>query len=53
MPDLCLIILLFPFLIQKLKKQRDELKKYQKKISAVLESDRLLAKKLLKEGKKE
>ena len=43
----------FSLQFQKLKKQRDELKKYQKKINAVLEKDRLMAKKLLQEGKKE
>ena len=40
-------------ILQKLKKQRDELKKYQKRVNAVIENDRLLAKKLLEEGKKE
>ena len=34
-----------------LKKQRDQLKQYQKRIQNVLEKDRELAKKLLKEGK--
>ncbi len=38
---------------QKLKKQRDELKRYQKRINGVLEKDRVVAKKLLQEGKKE
>ena len=38
--------------VLKLKKQRDEMKKYQKRINGVLERDRLLAKKLLREGKK-
>lgn len=36
-----------------LKKQRDQLKQYQKRIEAVLEKERQLAKKLLKEGKKD
>jgi len=39
--------------VLKLKKQRDELKKYQKRVNAVIENDRLLAKKLLEEGKKD
>jgi charged multivesicular body protein 6 len=41
------------FSLQKLKKQRDQLQKYQKRIEAVLEKDRQMAKKLLSEGKKE
>jgi len=36
-----------------LKKQRDQLKQYQKKIEAVLVKEKELAKKLLKEGKKD
>ena len=36
-----------------LKKQRDQLKQYQKRILGVLEKDRELARKLLKEGKKD
>eukprot|EP00090_Calanus_glacialis_P041758 TRINITY_DN74285_c0_g1_i1.p1 TRINITY_DN74285_c0_g1~~TRINITY_DN74285_c0_g1_i1.p1 ORF type:complete len:236 (-),score=81.02 TRINITY_DN74285_c0_g1_i1:139-795(-) len=36
-----------------LKKQRDQLKQYQKRILGVLEKDRDLARKLLKEGKKD
>lgn len=39
--------------ILKLKKQRDELKKYQKRVNAVIERDRKVAKKLLEEGKKD
>merc|ERR1712107_498576 len=38
---------------EKLKKQRDQLHQYQKKIENVLEKDRQLAKKLLSEGKKD
>ena len=38
---------------QELKKQRDQLHKYQKRIELSLEKDRTLAKKLLSEGKKE
>ena len=38
---------------QKLKKQRDQLKQYQKKINSVLEKDRQMAKKLLQEGKRD
>ena len=38
---------------QKLKKQRDQLKQYQKKINGVLEKDRQMAKKLLQEGKRD
>ena len=48
-----LTICLVEIVLQKLKKQRDELKKYQKRVNAVIEDDRLLAKKLLEEGKKE
>lgn len=36
-----------------LKKQRDQLKQYQKKIQGVLDKEKELAKKLLKEGKKD
>jgi len=36
-----------------LKKQRDQLKQYQRRIEGVLEKDRELARKLLKEGKKD
>ena len=36
-----------------LKKQRDQLKQYQKRIEGVLGKDRDLARKLLKEGKKD
>ena len=43
----------FFFFFQKLKKQRDELKKYQKRIHGVLERERTMAKKLMQEGKKE
>ena len=39
--------------VLELKKQRDKLKQYQKKIEGNLESDRQLAKRLLKEGKKD
>jgi len=39
--------------ILNLKKQRDQLKQYQKKIQSVLEKEKELAKKLLKEGKKD
>ena len=39
--------------ILNLKKQRDQLKQYQKKIQGVLEKEKELAKKLLKEGKKD
>ena len=39
--------------ILKLKKQRDELKKYQKRINGVMEKDRLMAKRLLQENKKD
>lgn len=39
--------------LKQLKQQRDKLKQYQKRISAALESDRELAKRLLKDGKKE
>lgn len=39
--------------VLKLKKQRDQLKIYRKKIHGVLEKDRELAKKLLQEGKKD
>merc|ERR1712083_871799 len=36
-----------------LKRQRDKLQQYQKKIETSLENDRELAKKLLKDGKKD
>ena len=39
--------------VLELKKQRDKLKQYQRKIEGNLESDRQLAKKLLKDGKKD
>ena len=39
--------------VLELKKQRDKLKQYQKKIEGNLESDKQLAKKLLKDGKKD
>ena len=39
--------------ILNLKKQRDQLKQYQKKIQGVLEKEKELAKQLLKEGKKD
>ena len=38
---------------QQLKKQRDQIKQYQKKIQIKLEKERELAKKLIKDGKKE
>ncbi|CAG9133389.1 unnamed protein product [Plutella xylostella] len=39
--------------VLQLKQQRDKLKQYQKKIELNLEKDRLLAKKLLEEGKRD
>ncbi|XP_066560546.1 charged multivesicular body protein 6 [Amia ocellicauda] len=39
--------------VLQLKQQRDKLKQYQKRISLHLEKERLLAKQLLKDGKKE
>ncbi|XP_023684930.1 charged multivesicular body protein 6-like [Paramormyrops kingsleyae] len=39
--------------VLQLKQQRDKLKQYQKRISQQLEKERLLAKQLLKDGKKE
>lgn len=39
--------------ILQLKQQRDKLRQYQKKINVQLEKERLLAKQLLKDGKKE
>ncbi|TSK14890.1 Brain-specific angiogenesis inhibitor 1-associated protein 2 [Bagarius yarrelli] len=39
--------------VLQLKQQRDKLKQYQKKITLQLEKERLLAKQLLKDGKKE
>ena len=47
------ILTIFSPSLQKLKKQRDQLRQYQKKIEAVLEKDRQLAKKLLSNGQKE
>ena len=41
------------FLSQQLKQQRDKLRQYQKRINLQLEKERLLAKQLLKNGKKE
>ncbi|XP_053468387.1 charged multivesicular body protein 6 isoform X3 [Ictalurus furcatus] len=38
---------------QQLKQQRDKLKQYQRKLTVQLEKERLLAKQLLKDGKKE
>ena len=38
---------------QQLKQQRDKLKQYQKKIELNLQKEREVAKKLLKDGKKE
>lgn len=38
---------------QQLKQQRDKLKQYQKRITLQLEKERLLAKQLLKDGRKE
>jgi charged multivesicular body protein 6 len=40
-------------LMQQLKQQRDKLRQYQKKILMVIEKDKELARKLLREGKKE
>jgi len=39
--------------VLKLKKQRDQLQQYQRRIESVLEKDRQLAKKLLNEGKRD
>ncbi|XP_046998448.1 charged multivesicular body protein 6-A isoform X1 [Schistocerca americana] len=39
--------------ILQLKQQRDKLKQYQKRVESMLEKDRLLARKLLQDGKKE
>lgn len=39
--------------ILQLKQQRDKLKQYQKRVENLLEKDRLLARKLLQDGKKE
>ena len=47
----CLVNMIAFF--QKLKKQRDQLQQYQRRIEGVLEKDRQLAKKLLNEGKRE
>ena len=41
------------FLLQQLKKQRDKLKQYQKRIELTLVKDRELAKKCLEAGRKE
>ena len=41
------------FVFQQLKQQRDKLKQYQKRIYLQLQKERLLAKQLLKDGKKE
>lgn len=38
---------------QQLKQQRDKLKQYQKRINLQLEKERLLAKQLLQDGRKE
>lgn len=38
---------------QQLKQQRDKLKQYQRRITLQLEKERLLAKQLLKDGRKE
>lgn len=47
------IYLTFTLISQQLKQQRDKLKQYQKRITLQLEKERLLAKQLLKDGKKE
>jgi len=39
--------------MQQLKQQRDKLKQYQKKILLIMEKDKELARKLLKEDKRE
>lgn len=39
--------------LQQLKLQRDKIQQYQKRINVSLEADRELARKLLKDGKKE
>lgn len=49
---LCVLMCLFPH-SQQLKQQRDKLRQYQKRINLQLEKERLLAKQLLKDGKKE
>lgn len=41
------------FPVQQLKQQRDKLKQYQKRITLQLEKEKLLAKQLLKDGRKE
>lgn len=41
------------FCLQQLKQQRDKLRQYQKRINLQLDKERLLAKQLLKDGKKE
>lgn len=48
----CVLMCLFPH-SQQLKQQRDKLRQYQKRINLQLEKERLLAKQLLKDGKKE
>jgi len=40
-------------LLQQLKRQRDELKQYQRRIESQLEKDREYAGKLIRDGKKE
>lgn len=47
------ICMTFLFFTQQLKQQRDKLKQYQKKITLQVEKERLLAKQLLKDGRKE
>ena len=41
------------YVLQELKNQRDKLKQYQKKINVQIGKDRMVAKQLLKDGKKE
>lgn len=48
-----MIIKLFYFIFQQLKQQRDKIKQFQKRIVQQLESERLIARELLKNGKKE
>ncbi|KAM9457511.1 charged multivesicular body protein 6-like isoform 3-T3 [Clarias gariepinus] len=48
-----IIIHFFPNKSQQLKQQRDKLKQYQRKLTVQLEKERLLAKQLLKDGRKE
>ncbi len=45
--------MVYIIMLQKLKRQRDELKKYQKRVNGVMERDRRLARQLLADGKKE